>query len=75
MKMTVEEAKAALDKAEAAWMRELELDCNRRDGSGAQEARRERHREELQEEKYRCKKALEEALREEAESDRNPSDD
>lgn len=65
MSKTVEEAEVALQKAqealknaEAAWHSELERDCERREGSGAQERRRELHREELKRDSEKCRERL-----------------
>ncbi len=47
MSRTVEQARVALASANAAFRSELEIDCNRGEGSGAQERRREEHQQSL----------------------------
>lgn len=58
MSQTVAEAQAAYDAARSAYLNELELDAERRDGSYAQERRREEHQQALRDEQDRCKRAL-----------------
>ena len=41
MSKTIEQAEAALASANAVYLDELKRDCERRDGSGAQERRRD----------------------------------
>lgn len=47
MSQSVEQATAALAKANAAYLSELERDAERGEGSGAQELRREEHQQSL----------------------------
>lgn len=61
MSQTIAEAQAAYDAARSALLSELERDIERRDGSGAQERRREEHQQDLRDEEARCKRALENA--------------
>jgi hypothetical protein len=63
MTKTVEQAEAALASAEAAYLRELEADCDRSEGSGAQERRHEEHRQSLRDDIAQCKHDLEEVKR------------
>lgn len=63
MSKTVEQAEAALALANAAFLSELEADCKRSEGSGAQERRREEHQRSLREDIARCERELEEAKR------------
>ncbi|POF41223.1 hypothetical protein B0D71_18510 [Pseudomonas laurylsulfativorans] len=63
MSKTVEQAEAALKAANAAYLNELERDCERRDGSGAQERRREEHQQSLREDIAQCERDLEGAKR------------
>ena len=58
MSQTVEQAEAALKSAEAELLNELKRDCDRRDGSGAQERRREERQESLREEVAKCERDL-----------------
>ena len=60
---TVEQAQAALESATAAFNNELERDCNRSPGSGAQERRRDEHLQKLRDTVFWCEKELEEAKR------------
>jgi hypothetical protein len=59
MSNTIEEAQAQLDAANAAHLNELRRDCERSEGSGAQERRREQHQQKLTDEILRCEHALE----------------
>lgn len=68
MTQTVEQAEAALKSAEAALLSELKADCERRDGSGAQERRREEHQQSLRDTVYQCERNLEAAKRRQAEA-------
>lgn len=61
MNKTVEQAEAALASAKAAYLSELERDCERSEGSGAQERRREEHQQSLRDEIARCERELEDA--------------
>jgi hypothetical protein len=61
MNKTVKQAEAALTSAKAAYMEELRQDCERSEGSGAQERRREEHQQSLKDEISRCERVLEEA--------------
>lgn len=63
MTKSVEEAKAALAAANAAYLGELERDSERGPGSMAQERRREEHLQSLRDEVARCERELEEATR------------
>jgi multidrug resistance efflux pump len=54
MTQTVEQAQAALAAAKANYLAELERDCERRDGSFAQEQRREEHQQRLREAVAQC---------------------
>ena len=63
MAKTVAQAEAALAAANAAFISELEADCNRSEGSGAQEARRAKYQQGLQDDIARCERELEEAKR------------
>lgn len=58
MSQTVEQAQAALDAAKANYLAELERDCERRDGSFAQERRREEHQQRLREAVAQCERDL-----------------
>ncbi|NMG28421.1 hypothetical protein [Aromatoleum evansii] len=59
MDQTVEQAQAALAAANAAYQSELERDCERSEGSGAQERRREEHLQALRDDIARCERELE----------------
>lgn len=61
MTRTVEQAQAALDAARAAYLAELKRDCERSDGSTAQERRREEHQQKLRETVAQCERDLEAA--------------
>jgi hypothetical protein len=61
MRQTVEQAQAALDAANAAYLDELRRDCDRSDGSFAQERRREEHQQRLREAVTQCERDLEAA--------------
>lgn len=63
MSKTVEQAEAALKAANAAYLNELERDCERRDGSGAQERRREEHQQSLRDDIAQRERDLEGAKR------------
>lgn len=56
---TVEQAKAALAAANAAYLNELERDAERRDGSVAQERRREENQQSLRDAIAKCERDLE----------------
>jgi hypothetical protein len=60
---TVEEARAALDAARAAYLSALERDCERREGSGAQERRNDERLEKLRDAEYDAERELEAAER------------
>lgn len=47
--------------ANSAYLEELRRDAGRREGSGAQELRREKHQQDLRDEVQRCERALAEA--------------
>ena len=64
MTKTVEEAKAAFAAASAAYLNALEHDCERSEGSGAQERRNDERLERLRDAEYDAKQVLEEAERE-----------
>jgi hypothetical protein len=68
MTQTVEQAEAALKTAESALLSELKADCERRDGSGAQERRREEHQQSLRDDVYECERNLESAKRRQVEA-------
>ncbi|WP_156473069.1 hypothetical protein [Pseudorhodoferax sp. Leaf265] len=59
MSKTMEEAEAQLNAARAAFQAELQQDCNRSEGSGAQERRREEHQQHLRDEIVRCEREME----------------
>ena len=61
MSDTIPEAEVALAAARSSYLDELERDALRPEGSGAQEARREKHQLDLSEAVARCESALEEA--------------
>lgn len=61
MNKAVEQAEAALAAAQASYLSELERDCERGEGSGAQERRREEHQQSLRDELAKCERDLEEA--------------
>ncbi|MDR6680203.1 hypothetical protein [Pseudomonas oryzihabitans] len=63
MSKTVEQATAALAAANAAYLSELERDAERREGSGAQERRREEHQQLLRNAIAQCERDLEAAKR------------
>lgn len=63
MSKTIEQAEAALEAARAAYLSELERDCERSEGSGAQERRREEIQQSLRDELAKCERDLEEAKR------------
>lgn len=63
MSKTIEQAAAELATANANYLNELERDIERLDGSGAQEARRETHRESLRDAIYQGERAVEEVRR------------
>lgn len=63
MSTTIEQAEAALASANAAYTDELRRDCLRSDGSGAQERRRDEHKEKLREEVAKCERELAAAKR------------
>lgn len=58
MNKTVEQAEAALACAKAAYLSELERDCERSEGSGAQERRREEHQQSLRDAIAQCEREL-----------------
>ncbi|MGZ8876369.1 MAG: hypothetical protein ACXW1F_07825 [Halobacteriota archaeon] len=68
MSKTVEEAKAALDVARAAVLNEMESDITRKEGSGAQERRREERQQNLRDAEYEAERELEQAERRQRES-------
>lgn len=68
MSKTVEEAKAALDAARAAVLSEMESDIARKEGSGAQERRREERQQKLRDAEYQAERELEQAERRQRES-------
>jgi hypothetical protein len=61
MQQTMQHAQAALDSAKAAYLAELQRDCERPDGSSAQERRREEHQEKLRQAVAQCERDLEAA--------------
>lgn len=61
MSKTIEQAEAALASANAAHLDELRQDCERSEGSGAQERRREEHQQSLRDAITQCEHDLEEA--------------
>jgi hypothetical protein len=61
---TAEEAKVALEAASAAYLSALERDCERSEGSGAQERRNDERLERLRDAKYAAKRELEAVERE-----------
>lgn len=63
MNKTIEQAEAALASAKAAYLDELRRDCERAEGSGAQERRREEHQQSLRDAISQCEHDLEEAKR------------
>lgn len=63
MSQTVEQAEAALASAKAAYLSELARDCERSEGSCAQERRREEHLQSLRDDIAQCECDLEEAKR------------
>jgi hypothetical protein len=60
---TVEEATAGLDAARAAYLSALEHDCERSEGSGAQERRNDERLERLRNAEYNAEQELEAAKR------------
>ena len=63
MTKTVEEAKADLEAARAAYLSALERDCERSEGSGAQERRNDERLERLRNAEYDAERELEAAER------------
>lgn len=63
MTKTVEEARAARDAARAAYLSALERDCERSEGSGAQERRNDERLEKLRDAEYDAERELEAAER------------
>lgn len=63
MNKTIDQAEAALASAKAAYRDELRQDCERSEGSGAQERRREEHQQSLKDRIWQCECDLEEAKR------------
>ena len=63
MSKPIEQAEIVLATANAAYLSELERDCQRSDGSGAQERRREEHQQSLRNAMAQCERDLEEAKR------------
>jgi len=61
MNKTVEQAILALASAKSAFQSELERDCERSDGSGAQERRREENQRSLREDIAKCERDLKDA--------------
>lgn len=64
MTKTVEQAEKALADARSAYLSELERDIHRREGSMAQERRREEHQQALRERVRECERALAVAMKE-----------
>lgn len=58
MSKTVEQAEAALARANAALLSELERDAERSEGSGAQERRREERQQSLRDAVAQCERDL-----------------
>lgn len=58
MSVTIVHAKAALASAHAAYLEELRQDCERSEGSEAQESRRAAHQQSLRDEIARCESNL-----------------
>lgn len=73
MNKTIEQAEAALASAKAAYLDELRQDCERSEGSGAQERRREEHQQSLKDEISLCERDLEEAKRSQTAAEIIPS--
>ncbi|MGZ5198259.1 MAG: hypothetical protein ACXWC4_00680 [Telluria sp.] len=63
MTKTVEEATADLEAARAAYLSALERDCERSEGSGAQERRNDERLERLRNAEYDAEQELESAKR------------
>lgn len=63
MTKTVEEATAELEAARAAYLSALERDCERSEGSGAQERRNDERLERLRNAEYDAEQELEAAKR------------
>jgi len=61
MTKTVKQAEADLAVANAAYLDELRQDCERSDGSGAQERRREEHQQLLRDRIAQCERDLADA--------------
>lgn len=61
MSKSIEQAEEALKAAKAAYMNELSSDSERREGSDAQERRREEHQERLCDQVAKCERELEDA--------------
>ncbi|HHK1716931.1 TPA: hypothetical protein ACQQ5N_002715 [Pseudomonas aeruginosa] len=68
MNKTVEQAESALADAKAAYLSEMKRDCERPDGSGAQERRREEHKQSLRDDIAQCERDLEDAKRRQGQS-------
>ena len=60
---SAEQAEVALASANAAYLSELERDCERSEGSGAQELRREDRQQSLRDAIAQCERDLEKAKR------------
>jgi hypothetical protein len=58
MSDAINNARAKLEAAEAALLDELDQDSRRSDGSGAQERRREEHRQRLEDDVESCRREL-----------------
>ena len=61
MTKTVKQAEADLAAANAAYLEELRQDCERSEGSGAQERRREEHQQLLRDRIAQCERDLADA--------------
>lgn len=68
MTKTVAQAEAALKSAESELLSELKRDCERSEGSGAQERRREERQQSLRDDVRQCERDLEEAKRRQTEA-------
>lgn len=75
MSMTIKQAEAALASAKAASLEESRQDCERSEGSGAQERRRDERQEALREAVYQCERDLEDAKRRHAVHEDMPTQD
>ena len=68
MTKTVEEATAELEAARAAYLSALKRDCERSEGSGAQERRNDERLERLRNAEYEAEQELEAAKRQQQKS-------